>query len=202
VAYLQYLPRQFCIEIREAILYRNSLFSAFCGHFLLAFVSRKPPKNNWQLTAVTVVVLAVASSQIKKTAIDAATSSETLSKLSKMLRPYAIVKTSLTSEGIFEYDEGTRDILDSANLKKVGTNNDVVLILHLKQFVISPPLVRSLSPEVFTYSFWNTNKYDWAYLVRSTSFSMTADGATTLGTEDINEQKQFRFLLEGFTVGK
>ena len=150
------------------------------------------------LAGFAVVVWLVLVPKIKETATEAATSPDTLNKIAKMLRPYCVVKTSLNSEGIFEYDSGARDILDSANLRKVGTNNDVILLLHFKQYVVTAPIVRSLTPELTVQTSWRTNKYDWAYSVSLTGLELGIDVISSAGSDNnINPNKQFTFSVDG-----
>lgn len=130
----------------------------------------------------------------------AAISPDVVAEISKRVRPYTVVDVSTKSEmGTFTHDAGASEVIDSVTFRTARTNFQAILTVKMKKFVAVSPLVRPLVSGVYINQSWRTNKFDWAYDVRPTPTTVTADGALTSQLTDLSEGAHYSFLIELLT---
>jgi len=131
-------------------------------------------------------------------------SKEVLSDISSRLRPYAVIDATLNNTPtIFEYDQGVGDIVDSVEFRLGESKFKGVLTFKMKKFVPVAPVVKPLTAGVYVHSFWRTNKFDWAYEIRSGWVTVGVPGANgeiaTGGIDDLSKETDYRFFVELLT---
>jgi hypothetical protein len=149
------------------------------------------------LIAITVAaVWLLLEPRVNEAAKKALLSPEVLRDISARIRPYAVIELRPNNApGSFKYDDGAGDIIESATFSQAGSNSSMgVLTLGLKKFVPVAPFIRPLSPGIYIHSFSPTNKFDWAYEIR-TGF-MNFNGI--MGYEELSPSSNYSFLVELF----
>ena len=93
------------------------------------------------------------------------TSPDMLANISSRLSPYAVIEAKLNSSAIFVDDHGIGDLVDSIDFQESEPGLSAILILKMKSFVRLPK-IQPLTSGVYVDSFWQTNKFDWAFEIR------------------------------------
>ena len=148
------------------------------------------------LTAIVLSLFILLGPRITQTAKEAVLSPETLREISSRIRPYATINARVNGEGTFVHDAGASAVIDAVSLRRGQSQVEAVLILKLKKYVPAPPLVRPLTPVIYVHSFWRTNKFDWAYEIRSSHTTDIQNGLPVGVWYNMPDDADFMFLVE------
>lgn len=108
-------------------------------------------------------------------------SQQTLENVSARLRPYALIDAPLNSpSATFQYDDhgAFSEIVDRVDFHEAEPGMSAILTFKMKKYV-RLPLVRPLTAGIYVQSFWQTNKFDWAFEIRTAPTAVKDSGTTT-----------------------
>ena len=169
---------------------------------------KKKYEDAWWLVGVIVGIVGIAvgvaganwlilGPRVEEAAKKVVLSQQVLSDISSRLRPYAVIDARLNnSSPFFEYDQGVGDVIESVDFREGETNLSAVLTFKMKKFV-RLPLVTPLASGIYVHSFWQTNKFDWAFEIRPSPTTEKFQGVDTDALEQgVSAEKDYRFLVE------
>lgn len=127
-------------------------------------------------------------------------SQQVLDEISSRLRPYAVIEAKPSNSlAVFEYDAGVGDVVDSVYFSQEKNKLNGILTFHMKRFV-RLPLVSPLTPGIYVHSFWQTNKFDWAFEIRPSFTTEQLHGMEAPAIEsNLSPEKDYRFFVELLT---
>lgn len=166
------------------IIIAVNIISIFCGIAIVIWIFLIPRINEIQKNSVDASKNAVLSQDV-------------LNDISSHIRPYAVIYAKLNSpSATFQYDEGVGAMAESIDFQDGQTNLSGILTFRFKQFV-RLPLVRPLSPGIYVHSFWQTNKFDWAFEIRPSATTERFQGIDTTSIEQgLSKEEDYRFFVE------
>ncbi|HWQ91028.1 MAG TPA: hypothetical protein VN673_05100 [Clostridia bacterium] len=119
-----------------------------------------------------------------------------LAEIASRVRPYAQVDVSPSlRHGMVWYDGGAAQFIDGTALQ-LSSSSRAILTLNLNRFQPIAPFVRPLSPAIYVHSFWPTNKFDWAYDVRSGLETVETDEIANAQMGDLSTNGHYAFFVE------
>lgn len=110
-------------------------------------------------------------------------SQQTLENISARIRPYALIDVPLNgSSATFQYDDhgAFSRTVDAIDFRQSEPGSSAILTFKMKNCV-RLPLVQPLTAGIYVYSFWQTNKFDWAFQIQAAPIAISHSKLANFG---------------------